>query len=103
MKYIPIFQIIATLTLAFYEMDNLLYVFLSNILGYSLFSSIFFAYYLKGETEKHIKIAPYFLILINIFNIIGLFIDYQLYEKSFILLITIIYTIIAFYGTPENR
>jgi len=101
MKYIPIFQIIATLSLCFVSMDNLFYIFLSNIIGYSILTSIFFAYYLRNEKEVYIRLAPYFLILINVFNIVGIFIDYAIYEKSYIILLLTIYTITSLWHYPE--
>lgn len=101
MKYIPIIQLFITLGCVFIDFNDTLFLILSNTIGYSFLTSIFFIYYLKNE-KKYLIYSAYSLLLISLLNIIGVFIDYKIYERAFILLVIMSYTIISLYAYQNN-
>lgn len=85
---IPILQLIATLISCFVDFN---YVVVGNILGYSIFTNIIL--YICFNHKKYCWItrnSPLFMILINLIDILGVYIDYSTYKNLFTIIVVLI-------------
>lgn len=78
---VPIILLVGTLLSLIIDFD---YVLLGNILGYSIVSNLLFVYHFYyGPYCWLTRKAVIGLLIINIVDIIGVFIDYKIYSKIF--------------------
>lgn len=85
-----ILMFVVTLFSSFFHLyeyeDNFFYIFLSNLCGYSLCTNIFIWLWFNKSRKKFCwfsRNAPIGLIIINVFNILGVFTPYPRYEFFF--------------------
>ena len=84
-KYIYLTQPLAIFITLISNFVSLNYSLAGNIIGYSLITNIVFFYLFnyKGNYCWFTKRAPLFLMLINLIDIIGIYISYEFYSKIF--------------------
>lgn len=89
-KYIYLTQPIMLFVTLISNFIDLNYTLAGNIIGYSLLSNIVFFYLFnyKGNYCWFTRRAPIALILINITDIIGCYVDYEVYRVCFNIVVT---------------
>jgi len=75
-------MLLVTLCSNFIDMN---FTLAGNIIGYSFMTNLVFFYLFnyKGNYCWFTKKAPLFLMLVNAIDVIGVYIDYQIYSKIF--------------------
>lgn len=94
-KYIYLAPIIMLLVTLYSNFFNINYVVAGNVIGYSLLTNItmFYFFNYKGNYCWFTRNIPIGLISINLFDIIGCFIDYETYSILFNLLVVFVTTL----------
>ena len=102
---IPIILLVVSFVSAFFEYDIYTYILLGNLGGYSLLTNLSFIgiYTLNKKYCYLTRVAPLGLIVLNIIDIIGFYLDEHFYNFTYVVVSTSLFLSIGLFLDLRKR
>lgn len=102
---IPIIQIIVTFAVSFFDLTEAIWLYLGNSVGYSVLTGLVYVVYFWNPHFKFCyftKLSSVGILLMAIYNLIGIALDYDIYTMWFDRIVFAVTLILTFLLPKKN-